>query len=93
MDIMNLNGTANQFVILSRFGTMFQSYNSKIALIDWINKKITIYPDYKHSATTSRYRNMFFEQRAMAELATTKGLEEGIKNGCWQDFQIIKMGD
>ena len=93
MDIMNLNGVANQFIILSRFGTMFQSYNSKIALIDWINKKITIYPDYKHSATTSRYRNMFFEQRAMTELATTKGLEKALKNGHWQDFQIIKVGD
>ena len=93
MDIMNLNGTANQFVILSRFGTLFQSYKSPIALIDWIDNEITIYPDYKYSATTSKYRNMFFEQRGMVELATTKGLEKCLKNGCWQDFRIIKVGD
>lgn len=93
ISITNLNGVANQFIILSKFGTMFQSYNSPIVLIDWINDEITIYPDYKNSATTSRHRNMFFERRGMIELASTKGLEKCLKNGCWQDFQVIKMGD
>ena len=91
--VMNFNGVPNQFIILSKFGTLFQSYKSPIALIDWINNEITIYPDYKYSATTSKYRNMFFEQRGMVELATTKGLEKGIKNGYCQDFKIIKVGD
>jgi len=95
MDIMdisvsNFKGVPNQFIILSEFGTMFQSYNSPIAQIDWINEKITIYPDYKYSATTSKYRNMFFKTRGMAELASTNGLEKCLKNGCWQDFKIIK---
>lgn len=92
MSVMNLNGVANQFIILSRFGTLFQSYKSPIVLIDWVNKKITIYPDYKYSATTSKHRNMFFKTRGMAELASTKALENAIKNGCWRDYKIIKIG-
>ena len=93
ISVANFNGVPNQFIILSKFGTLFQSYKSPIALIDWINNEITIYPDYKYSATTSKYRNMFFEERGMTELASTKGLEKCLKNGCWQDFQVIKMGD
>ena len=92
MSVMNLKGVANQFIILSKFGTLFQSYKSPIALIDWVNKKITIYPDYKYSKITTKYRNIFFITRGMAELASTNGLEKAIKDGCWRDYKIIKLG-
>jgi len=90
ISVTNFNGVPNQFIILSKFGTLFQSYKSPIALIDWVNKKITIYPDYKHSKITSKYRDMFFVTRGMAELASTEALENAIENGCWRDYKIIK---
>ena len=91
--VENFRGVANQFIITSEGGVMFQSYRSKIAMVDWTNKKIMIYPHYNYSVTTSKYRNMFFEERGMADLASTTGIEEHIEIGSWQDFEIIKVGD
>ena len=85
MTSRNGNKVANQFVITDTDNgnnkTVFQSYESMIAEIDYNNAIITIGHNYNYSVTTSKYRNMFFEENYLFELANLKGLEKAIAAG------------
>lgn len=75
------NKIANQFIIEDGNKVYFQSYNSMIACIDYNEKTITIGEDYNYGVTTGKYRNKFFNDEGLYELANIKALERAIKQG------------
>ena len=81
---------ANQFIIRDSARTVFQSYSSMIACIDYKNKSIEIGSNWDYSVTTGKYRNQFFSNEGWTELACKAGLEKAIKDGKIDDF-IVKM--
>ncbi len=70
---------ANQFIIRDRYKEIFQSYESTIAEIDHDNRTITIGRDWDYSATTSKYRNEFFDDFGFSELASKQGLRKAME--------------
>ena len=67
------NKIANQFIIYTDNGSIFQSYNSTIVKID----SGKIYLDeskWNYSTTTGKYRNIFLNEKK-------KDTEEKIKSG------------
>lgn len=82
----------NQFIIrddrTSR--TTFQSYDSMIATINYQNNTITLGEDWNYSTTTSRYRNQFFDEQGLSDLASTKGLTEALKTGKYKDWTVFR---
>lgn len=68
------NDVANQFIIKTDDETIFQSYDSIIAKVDYENN-ITLDSKYwNYSRTTSKYRNMFLNM-------STDDIKKGIKSG------------
>ncbi len=62
----------NQFLISGNNFTLFQSYNSPIALK--IDGKVYIFKDWDYSTTTGRYRNIFLHE---TKKETLKKLKSG----------------
>lgn len=79
MKVLNMtsnrgNDVANQFIIKTDDETIFQSYDSIIAKVDYENN-ITLDSKYwNYSRTTSKYRNMFLNM-------STDEIQKGIKSG------------
>lgn len=79
MKVLNMtsnrgNDVANQFIIKTDDETIFQSYDSIIAKVDYENN-ITLDSKYwNYSRTTSKYRNMFLNM-------STDDIKKGIKSG------------
>jgi len=68
------NNVSNQFIIETDNETIFQSYNSIIAKVDYDNN-ITLDSHYwDYSKTTSKYRNMFLNM-------STNDIKKDIKLG------------
>lgn len=68
------NNVSNQFIIETDNETIFQSYNSIIAKVDYDNN-ITLDSHYwDYSRTTSKYRNMFLNM-------STNDIKKDIKLG------------
>ena len=67
------NKIANQFVIYTDNGSIFQSYNSTIVKID-SGKTYLDKNTWDYSKTTGKYRNIFLNE-------TKKDTEEKIKSG------------
>ena len=67
------NKIANQFVIYTDTGSIFQSYNSSIVKID-SGKTYLDKNTWDYSKTTGKYRNIFLNE-------TKKDTEEKIKSG------------
>ena len=59
---------------------IFQSYQSTIINIDYINYHVTVGKDWNYSATTGKYRNQFLNNY-LPTLADKKSLEKAIKDG------------
>lgn len=59
MESSNGNKVANQFVITTDEGQMFQSYNSNIAFLPSDGGKVVIGKNWDYSNTTGKYRNLF----------------------------------
>ncbi len=68
----NGRGILNQFLIRGNNFTLFQSYNSPIALK--IDGKVYIFKDWDYSTTTSKYRNIFLYE---TKKETLKKLKSG----------------
>ena len=84
---------ANQFVITDteRDIQTFQSYDSPIVSIDYRNKVITVYPDYKYSQTTIRNRNIFMGRTPFwQDMADSKGFEYYLNLGAIGNYEIIR---
>ena len=72
----NFNNVKNQFIITTKDGIYFQSYNSIIAFKSRDGK---IYLDnyyWDYSTTTGKYRNLFLNE-------TKKDTEQKIKDGIY----------
>ena len=67
------NKSANQFVIYTDTGSIFQSYNSSIVKID-SGKTYLDKDTWDYSKTTGKYRNIFLNEKK-------KDTEEKIKSG------------
>ena len=75
------NKVANQFIISGNGKTTFQSYDTVIAEIDWINEHISISEKYNYSPTTNKYRNAFFRDEHFPEIATLAAIRKAIERG------------
>ena len=64
---------ANQFLIVTENGRLFQSYQTKIAFIA-NDGTVTMNEVYDHSNTTGKYRNMFLGE-------DKKATDRAVKNG------------
>lgn len=67
------NAAANQFLIVTENGRLFQSYQTKIAFIA-NDGQVTMNEVYDHSKTTGKYRNMFLGED---KKATDKAVKSG----------------
>jgi len=72
----NFNGVKNQFIITTKDGIYFQSYNSIIAFKSKDGKTYLDNYYWDYSTTTGKYRNMFLNE-------TKKETENKIKNGTY----------
>ena len=68
--VKNMKGIPNQFEIYGKDYTLFQSYNSPIALIQ--NGKTYIFKNWNYSTTTGKYRNQFLNETKKETLAKLK---------------------
>ena len=72
----NFNGVKNQFIITTKDGIYFQSYNSIIAFKSKDGKTYLDNYYWDYSKTTGKYRNMFLRE-------TKKETENKIKDGIY----------
>lgn len=75
------NKIANQFVINTRNKEIFQSYNTIIAIIDYKNNKTYLDRNsWNYSNTTSKYRNIFLNEKTKDTLKKIKNKEYILKD-------------
>ena len=74
--VTQLNGIANQLLIHYSNATVFQSYNSIIAIQYKDNGKVILGKDYNYSKTTSKYLNLFLGLSSSIEVK--KNIESGL---------------
>jgi len=72
----NFNGVKNQFIITTKDGIYFQSYNSIIAFKSKDGKTYLDNYYWDYSTTTGKYRNMFLNE-------TKKDTQQKIKDGTY----------
>lgn len=70
----------NQFVIRNEIETIFQSYDSTIAIINRHEKTLTLWVDYDYSKTTSKHLKLFLNDYLHFYYESKKDLEKVIKN-------------
>lgn len=80
---------ANQFIIEGDGKTIFQSYNSTIAVIDWNEHTVKIGEDWNYSNTTGKYRNAFFRDNAFSDMADTTGIKKVMKKVDEDGFALV----
>lgn len=84
------NGAMNQFILYDGNKVVFQSYSSTIATVDKDKKIVTLGEDWDYSNTTSKHRNIFFNDYVnMPSLGSKKGILEALKNGLSNGWQIV----
>lgn len=83
---------ANQFIIEGDGKTIFQSYSSTIAVIDWTHKTVQIGEDWNYSNTTGKYRNEFFRAYHFSDMADTTGIKKVMKKVHDNDFALVSNG-
>ena len=96
MHVTNMNSprtgkpVANQFIITGGDTTVFQSYNSTIATIDYDKGTITLGEDWDYSVTTGRYRNLFTDLAYKGGILAA--LESGTVEDNWGTVYTVTMG-
>ncbi len=85
---------ANQYIITDGERVAFQSYASMIAEIDYSGAVITIGSDWDYSATTTKYRNAFFDEMHFYEMDNTEKVRAALKAGAvsinGREFAIVR---
>ena len=85
------NGAMNQFIIYDDNKTVFQSYDSMIAEVDYSTQTITFGKDWNYSNTTGKHRNIFFENYVcIPQLASKKGIENALSVGKCGEWKVIE---
>lgn len=79
----------NQFVIDWEWKTIFQSYDSTIAIVDYENKTITFWIDYDYSKTTSKHLKLFLNDYLSFYYDSKKELEKSIKDWFIRGYKVI----
>lgn len=79
----------NQFVIDCDWKTIFQSYESIICIIDYMNKTITFWIDYDYSKTTSKHLKLFLSDYLYFDYENKKELQKTIKDWFIKDYKVI----
>ena len=83
------NGAMNQFILRGDNKIIFQSYNSTIAIVDYDDHPVTIFPDWDYSVTTGKHRNIFFRDYAyISNLTSKKGIEKALKDGICGKWKV-----
>ena len=80
---------ANQFIIEGDGKTIFQSYNSTIAVIDWNEKTVKIGDDWNYSTTTGKYRNAFFYDNDFSDMSNSKDMNQIMKKVDEDGFALV----
>ena len=82
-NIVNARGNkvANQFKIVAKNKTYFQSYNSVVASIDKTTGKVELYKDWNYSNTTRKHLYNFLWEYGFRNLHGKKAIEAAIKTG------------
>ena len=75
------NKVANQFKIMAKNKTYFQSYNSVVASIDKTTGKVQLYKDWNYSSTTRKHLYNFLGEYGYKNLYNKKAVEAAIKAG------------
>lgn len=70
----------NQFVIKNEIETIFQSYDSTIAIINRQEKTLTLWECYDYSKTTSKHLKLFLNDYLNFYYDSKKQLEQAIKD-------------
>ena len=83
------NPVANQFVITGDGKTIFQSYSSTIAVIDWNEHTVKIGEDWNYSTTTGKYRNSFFYDNDFSDMADTTKIRKVMKKVDEDGFALV----
>lgn len=74
----NGNKVPNQFILYFEYGSIFQSYQSTIAVKH--KDKTYLTDDWNYSRTTSKYRSWYLNE-------STKDTREKIENGTYKILQ------
>lgn len=80
------NAVVNQFVICEPNKVTFQSYNTRIAVIDANNNVSLSYNMWDYSRTTLKYLTMFLRQNGWHEIKCKKDIEKMISNGTFKTW-------
>lgn len=83
----------NQFVIDWDWKTIFQSYDSTIAILDYENRTLTIWIDWDYSKTTSKHFYLFLSDYCFLNWFNKKAVLNLIKdwvfNYWYSEFKVI----
>ena len=83
----------NQFVFEWDWKTIFQSYDSTIAIIDYENKTLTIWIDWDYSKATSKHFYLFLSDYCFLHWFNKKAvlnlIKDWIFNYWYSEFKVI----
>ncbi len=86
----------NQFRLYGERKDIFQSYDSKVVVIDWKTNTITFGRDWDYSTTTSKYVYLFLEDYANISFNGVSNkrayVNKLIENGNYNNY-VIKYDD
>lgn len=79
---------ANQFAFDDGGKSVFQSYNSICAVIDWQKQKLTLGRDWDYSKTTRKHLYAFFSDMGLHSLQCIDDVRKALKNWKIWDFNV-----
>lgn len=79
---------ANQFAYDDAGKSVFQSYNSTCAVIDWKNQKLILGRDWDYSKTTRKHLYAFFSDMWLHSLKCIDDVRNALRTGKIWDFKI-----
>ena len=82
-------GHVNQFAFDDWNKSIFKSYNSICAVIDYKDKKITLWKDWNYSKTTRKHLYAFFDDMGLHWLNNIDAVRDTLKRGKVGDFEIL----
>ena len=88
-NIYSVLGHANQFAFDDWWKSVFQSYNSICAVIDWKKQVLTLGKDWDYSKTTRKHLYAFFQDMGLHSLSCIDDVRNALKTGKVWDFDIV----
>lgn len=88
-NLYNVLWHVNQFAFDDWNKSVFKSYNSICAVIDWKAQKITLGKDWNYSKTTKKHLYAFFCDMWLHSLNCVENVRNALKDGKAGDFEIL----